>query len=181
MVPICSVDRTLIVSYRQAQALGCLICIIPCSAFSFFSNKEQYKEWELKIQVMLSGRIMDLFCTKMPVLLVCLLQAFHGHAAVGAPETKPQLWACLWVLGREIFPLCCFYPGGNRSRCQSSIPTRPHKQRWGRELWDKLETSRLPTKSSPSTEIQSLNGTWGFVGKKPVKHASTALHICEEA
>lgn len=105
MVPICSANRTLIVSYRQAQALRCLICITPCSAFPFSSNKEQYKEWELKIQVMLSGRIMDLFCTKMPLLLVCLLQLLHGCAAVRALETKPQLWACPMCWAPSTSPL----------------------------------------------------------------------------
>lgn len=123
MVPICSADRTVIVSYRQAQALGCLICIIPCSAFSFFLNKEQYKEWELKIQVMLSGRIMDLFCTKMPVLLVCLLQLSHGHAAVKSSGDKAQALRLLWVLGREIFPLCCFWQ--QKSVSEQHTPPTP--------------------------------------------------------
>lgn len=122
MGPICSTNRTLRISYRQAQAPSCLICIIPCSAFSFFLNKEQYKEWQLKFRVMLSGRIIDLFCTKMPVLLVCLLHLLHGRAVVRALETKPQLWACFWVLGREIFSLSCFYQGG-----RSMHPTHPHK------------------------------------------------------
>lgn len=165
MVPICSTDMTLIVSYRQTQALGCLICIMPCSAFSFFLNKEQYKEWELKPQVMLSGRIMDLFCTKMPVLLVCLLQLFHSHAAIRAQETKPQLWACFWVLGREIFPLCCFHPSCNKVNVTTAHSTSRHEPCWRQELWDKLETSRLPIKSSPSMKIQSLDGTWRFIGK----------------
>lgn len=35
-------------------------------------------------------------------------------------------------------------------------------------------------------KIQYLNGTWGLIGKRPIKHArelgmaDTALHICEE-
>lgn len=187
MVPICCVDRTLIVSYRQVQTLGCFICIIPCSAFSFFLNKEQYKEWELKIQVMLSGRIMDLFCTKCLycwfVYFSCFIAMLLSELWRQSPSSKPAsgCWA-----GRSSSS-AAFTRVVTEVSVGAAHSTHPHEQHCGQELWDKLETSRLPIKSSPSTNIQSLNGTWGFIGKEPIKDArelgmaSTALPICEEA
>lgn len=186
MVPICSADRTLIVSYRRAQALGCLICIIPCSAFSFSLNKEQYKEWDLKIQVMLSGRIMDLFCTKMPVLLVCLLQLLRCHAAVRAGKTKPQLWACPWLLSTQPrSSTACSLTRVATSIGAEQRSTHPSAA-LETELGDKSGPSRLPV-TPPLLQSQSLRGTWGFTGKKAIKHASelgtgsAAPHICKEA
>lgn len=69
---------------------------------------------------------MDLFCTKMPVLLVCLLQLFHGHAAVKRSGDKAPALSLLPGAGQGDLSPVQLLPGWQKkSVSEQHTPPTP--------------------------------------------------------